>query len=275
MKIAYFDCFSGASGDMILSSLLDAGLPLKALASGIEMLGLDHYEIKAEKTVKKGISGTRALISIDQTHHEHHHRGLPRIKQIIEGSKLGKEVKAKSIKIFERLARAEAKVHNMDISKVHFHEIGAMDALIDVVGAVIGLETLGIEKICCSAIHVGSGHVECAHGILPVPAPATTELVKGWAIYSNGLKAELLTPTGAAILTTLASENGSMPLMSLEASGYGAGTRETTGTPNLLRVLIGQSVGHSRHAHHGHTHGHDENVHAHEHKHGAHLHNAL
>lgn len=240
MKIAYFDCFSGASGDMIMGSLLDAGLTLEHLRNQIKKLGLSHYDIGVEKVTKKGISGSQALISIDQHHHDHHHRHLSHIKQIIHNSTLPGSVKEKSIAIFQRLAEAESEVHGSEVEQVHFHEVGAMDAIIDVVGAVIGFNALGIEKIVCSPLHVGCGTVKCAHGVLPVPAPATAELIKGRPIYSSGVEGELLTPTGAAILTTLSSEFGAMPAMSINAIGYGAGTSEPA-IPNLLRVSIGEA----------------------------------
>ena len=239
MKIAYFDCFSGASGDMILGSLLDAGLSLEHLRDQIKKLGLSHYDIGVEKVVKKGISGSQALITIDHDHHDHH-RHLSHIRDIINHSTLSEPVKEKSKAIFQRLAEAEARVHQSEVEHVHFHEVGAMDAIIDVVGAVIGFNALGIEKIVCSPLHVGCGTVECAHGILPVPAPATAELIKGRPVYSTGVVGELLTPTGAAILTTLSSEFGAMPPMVVKSIGYGAGTLEPK-IPNLLRVVIGDT----------------------------------
>ena len=239
MKIAYFDCFSGASGDMILGSLLDAGLCLEHLRDQIKKLGLSHYDIGVEKVVKKGISGSQALITIDHDHHDHH-RHLSHIRDIINNSTLSEPVKEKSKAIFQRLAEAEARVHQSEVEHVHFHEVGAMDAIIDVVGAVIGFNALGIEKIVCSPLHVGCGTVECAHGILPVPAPATAELIKGRPVYSTGVVGELLTPTGAAILTTLSSEFGAMPPMVVKSIGYGAGTLEPK-IPNLLRVVIGDT----------------------------------
>ncbi len=240
MKIAYFDCFSGASGDMILGSLLDAGLSLDHLTGEIAKLGLSHYTIGVEKVVKKGIGGSQALINIEQHHHDHHHRHLSHIKEIINNSSLPDVVKEKSLAIFQRVAEAEANVHQSTVEQVHFHEVGAMDSIIDVVGAVIGFHALGIEKIICSPIHVGCGTVKCAHGLMPVPAPATAELIKEFPVYSNGVQGELLTPTGAAILTTLASEFGSMPAMSIQASGYGAGKADPE-IPNLLRVIIGET----------------------------------
>lgn len=238
MKIAYFDCFSGASGDMILGALLDAGLSLDYLKSQLTLLHLSHWDLGVEKVMKKGISGSQALVKIE---HEHHHRHLSDIKTIITESRLEAAVCEDSLKIFTRLAQAEARVHNTSIDKIHFHEVGAMDAIIDIVGAVIGLRALEIEKIFCSPLHVGTGTVECAHGILPVPAPATAELIKGKPFYSTNVQGELLTPTGAAILTTLSEEFGPMPPMISECIGYGAGTAERS-IANLLRLFIGSSM---------------------------------
>ena len=240
MKIAYFDCFAGASGDMILGTLLDAGLNIGHLREEIAKLGLTHYELDVEKVVRKGIGGSQAHVRIDQDHHDHHHRHLSHIRDIINNSDLDDSVKEKSTAIFLRLAEAEARVHRSSVESVHFHEVGAMDAIIDVVGGVIGVKILGIDKIICSPLHVGSGTIECAHGTLPVPAPATAELIKGAPVYSTGVQGELLTPTGAAILTTLSSGFGPMPDMTVERIGYGAGTADR-GIPNLLRVAIGQA----------------------------------
>jgi len=237
MKIAYFDCFSGASGDMILGALLDAGLSLEQLTQDLAKLHLSHYEVKAEKVLKKGIAGSHAIVLVDD---HHHHRHLQHIQEIIGNSDLGERVKEKSLRIFLRLAEAEARVHGTTIDHIHFHEVGAMDAIIDVVGSVAGMEALGIERIYCSPLHVGSGTVECAHGTLPVPAPATAELLKGKPFYSTGVVGELVTPTGAAILTTLAADFGPMPAMTLDQIGYGAGTSEPA-IPNLLRILIGEA----------------------------------
>jgi len=240
MKIAYFDCFAGAGGDMILGALLDAGLSLETLKKELGRINLGHYEIYKKDVIKQGIGGTQAVINIDQQHHKHHHRRLSHIKEIIENSGLKEDVRQKGIKIFTRLAEAEARVHRTGIEDVHFHEVGAVDAVIDVMGAVIGLDELEIDKVVCSPIHAGCGTIECAHGILPVPAPATAELIKNIPVYSTGVKGELLTPTGAAILTTLASWFGSLPGMTIESIGYGAGTSERN-IPNLLRLMIGNS----------------------------------
>ena len=241
MKIAYFDCFAGASGDMILGALLDAGLDVEHLRSELAKLHLSHYDLRTEKVIKRGIGGTQALVLVDEEHHHHHHRHLSHIRGIIEKSDLEESVKQRSITIFTRLAKAEAKVHQTTVEHVHFHEIGAMDAIIDVVGGVAGMAALGIEKIFCSPLHLGSSVVKCAHGILPVPAPATAELIREKPVYSTGVEGELLTPTGAAILTTLSSGFGHIPAMTVEKIGYGAGTSDPE-IPNLLRITIGEAA---------------------------------
>jgi len=240
MKIAYFDCFAGASGDMILGSIIDAGLDPEQLRSELAKLHLTHYELETRKVTKRGIGGSQVTVRIDDDHHHHHHRHIHHIEKIVEASDLDEYVKRLSINIFARLAEAEARVHRTTVEHIHFHEVGAMDAIIDVVGSVAGLFALGVEKVYCSPLHVGTGTVQCAHGTLPVPAPATAELVKGKPVYSTGVEGELLTPTGAAIVTTLSCEFGPMPLMTVEKVGYGAGTSEPA-IPNLLRLIIGES----------------------------------
>lgn len=240
MKTAYFDCFSGASGDMILGALLDAGLHVDALREELAKLHLSHYSLKAAGVVKRGIGGTMIVVEIDEEHHRGHPRHLHHIEEIITGSDLVEPVKRDSIRIFRRLAEAEARVHRTGVDDVHFHEIGAMDTILDVVGAVAGMAILGIETVYCSPLHVGAGMVDCAHGRLPVPAPATAELVKGGPVYSTWVMGELLTPTGAAILTTLSSGFGPMPAMTMESIGYGAGMKELS-IPNLLRLVIGET----------------------------------
>ena len=239
MKIAYFDCFAGASGDMILGAMLDAGLALERLAAELAKLHLSHYRLDVRQVQKMGLSGSQAIVEIDPDHHGHHHRRLADILAILRQSDLADAIQQKSAAIFQRLAEAEARVHRRPVEAVHFHEVGAMDAIIDVVGAVAGLAALEIETIYCSALHLGAGTVTCAHGTLPVPAPATAELVKGVPAYSSGVAGELLTPTGAAILTTLASRFGPLPEMIIEHIGYGAGVCEP-GIPNLLRLMIGK-----------------------------------
>jgi len=240
MKIAYFDCFSGASGDMILGALLDAGVQLRTLLDELAKLPLDSYRVEVNEVVKRGLRASQAVVHIDRPHDPSHHRHLSDITGIIRESRLPPSVKAKSVAVFTRLANAEARVHDVSVEEIHFHEVGAMDAIIDVVGSVVALESLEIDKVVCSPLHLGSGTAKCAHGILPVPAPATSELVRGKPVYTTQVVGELLTPTGAAILTTLADEFGPMPPLNLRAIGCGAGTSDFT-IPNVLRIFVGDS----------------------------------
>lgn len=242
MKIAYFDCSSGASGDMMLGALLDAGLDLQHLKRELAQMRLSHYDLSVEKVAKHEIWASQAVVAVDAHHHHEHHRTFQDIKGIIAESGLQRAVKRRSIAIFQRLAEAEAEVHDTTVNGVHFHEVGAVDAIVDIVGSVIGLEALGIEKVTCSPLHVGSGTVKCAHGILPVPAPATARLIKDVPCYATEVVGELLTPTGAAILTTISAGFGPMPAMEVECTGCGAGQADLP-IPNLLRVFIGKSAG--------------------------------
>lgn len=238
MKIAYFDCFAGASGDMILAALVDAGLEVGHLSAELQKLHVDPFRLEALPTIKSGIAGQKMRIHLETA--DPVHRGLEDIEKIIDRSVLDAGVKRRAKAIFTRLAQAEARVHRTEINRVHFHEVGAMDAIIDVVGAVAGLDLLGVKRVYCSALHVGGGTVRCAHGTLPVPAPATAELIKGKPVYATNVSGELLTPTGAAILTTLATEFGPMPAMTMGSVGYGAGSADRD-LPNLLRVVLGES----------------------------------
>ena len=240
MKICYLDCFSGISGDMLLGALADAGADQAELRSGIAKLGIDGIEINFEKCLRAGISGTNLTVGVA---HNHHHRSLTRIEEIIGASTLDDVVKERSIRIFRRLGEVEAAIHQMPVEKVHFHEVGALDSIADIVGACIGFQLLGIEKIYCSPLNLGSGTVKAAHGVMPVPAPATAALVEGLPTYADGPAVELTTPTGAAIVATLASEFGTMPAMRTSAIGYGAGDRDFKGRANLLRVVVGEEGG--------------------------------
>lgn len=236
MRVAYFDCFSGIAGNMILGALLDAGLSLSQLKKDLSKLNLSGYELKVSEVKKREIGGTYLQVKIKEKKIE---RKLRDILRIIEQSSLEREIKVLSQEIFNKLAAAEGKVHRKDQKDIHFHEVGALDAIIDTVGAVIGIKLLGIEKVYASSLNTGTGFIKCSHGLLPVPAPATLELLKGIPIYSQNISAELVTPTGAAIITTLSSEFGKMPLMRLENIGYGAGKWDLP-FPNLLRVSIGE-----------------------------------
>ena len=237
MKVAYFDCFSGISGDMILGALVDAGLDIRELESELGKLKISGYKVRAEKTARKGISGTKVSVNITEQNVE---RGLKDIIEIVERSELDDDIKGLSKKTFQELATIEAKIHGKGIEEIHLHEVGGLDSIIDVVGSFIGVKKLGIEAIYASKIHVGSGFIESRHGVLPVPAPATLAILKGIPIYSRGIEAELATPTGVCVLKTLSKSFGIMPEMRVEKIGYGAGSRELE-IPNLLRVFIGES----------------------------------
>ncbi len=234
--IAYLDCFSGISGDMLLGAMVDAGLALADLRSDLAKLPLHGYEISAEKVVKQGITGTLVRV---KTEPSHAHRGLHDIVDIVNAAKLTPEVSVPAIGTFERLAAAEARVHGTTIDEVHFHEVGAVDAIVDVVGAFCGLNRLGIEKVYASPLPLGGGWVDTQHGRLPVPAPATVELLHGVPTYGGPVEAELVTPTGAAVLTTICRDFGKMPPMAIHAVGWGAGSRDLA-HPNLLRLLLGE-----------------------------------
>ena len=269
MKIAYFDCFSGISGNMILGALLDAGLEIETLEGQLANLGLDGYKLVVDDVRRNGIRGMHVDVAIQERGVERH---LHDITEIITHSELPERVKAQSLLIFGRLAEAEARVHGEPIDHIHFHEVGALDAIIDIVGSVTGLWLLGIEQVYSSHVRVGCGTVECAHGTLPLPAPATAELLRGVPVYGRDVDAELVTPTGAAILTSLATGYGSGPAMRVEQIGYGAGTRQLS-LPNLLRVSIGETIQdrETQGSETGHHHGHDHD-HPHSHDHG-HVHN--
>jgi len=238
MKVCYLECFSGISGDMLLGALVDAGADADEIRRQIATLGIEGIELQFERCSRSGIAGTNLTVRVA---HDHSHRSLTKIEQIIAASGLEDEVKQRAVRIFRKLGEVEAAIHQVPVEKVHFHEVGAWDSIVDIVGACIGFQLLGIEKILCSPLNLGSGTVKAAHGVMPVPAPATAALVKGVPTYSDGPPAELTTPTGAAIATTLAAEFGAMPPMRISATGYGAGDREFDDRPNLLRVLIGET----------------------------------
>jgi uncharacterized protein (TIGR00299 family) protein len=238
MTVAYFDCFSGISGDMTLGALVDAGMGIDTLRSELAKLDLAGYALRSEKVRRAGLAATK--VYVDLAEKKHPARRLSDVAQIIRGSMLSPQVKRKSTSIFERLADAEALVHGTTREQVHFHEIGAVDALVDIVGAVIGLEQLGITTIASSPIHLGSGTVRTSHGILPVPAPATAELLRNVPVYSSDIALELTTPTGAAIISTLAQTYGPLPPMKVSKTAYGAGSTDLPGRPNVLRILLGE-----------------------------------
>jgi pyridinium-3,5-bisthiocarboxylic acid mononucleotide nickel chelatase len=239
MKLAYFDCFSGISGDMALGALVDAGVSLDHLRRQLRGLEVPGWEISSEKVWKNGMSSTHVKV---KTEDQSKHRSLSAILEILQKSKLSPRVRGQASSIFRKLGEAEAAVHGVPIEKIHFHEVGAVDAIVDIVGACIGFESLGIDQFACSALNVGGGTAKMAHGVLPVPAPATAKLLQGKPTYSNGVEKELVTPTGAAIVATLCDSFGPQPPMSVSAIGYGAGTTDLEGQPNVVRIMIGEAA---------------------------------
>jgi pyridinium-3,5-bisthiocarboxylic acid mononucleotide nickel chelatase len=279
MRIAYLECFSGMSGDMFLGALVDAGVPARVLEEAVTALGVGA-KLEISRVVRSGISATKVDVYVDgekdlpreeywerQHEHEHsrehgghshshpgessragahapheHSRGLTEIRRIITAAAISEGAKKTAIAIFEALGHAEAKVHDIPVNRVHFHEVGAVDAMVDIVCAAVGADALGVDEIICSPLNVGGGAVKCAHGTFPVPAPATVELLKDAPVYSSGMQAELVTPTGAAIVKTLASRFAAFPEMKIEKSGYGAGSRDFPGHPNVVRLTVGEAA---------------------------------
>lgn len=236
-RLAYFDCFSGISGDMVLGALVDAGADLRAIESELRKLGLEGWTISAEKVKRGQIFATHVKVA---TTEGHHHRGLSIILGRIEKAQLAPRAAERARRIFTRLAESEAKVHNLPVEQVHFHEVGAVDSIVDIVGAAIGFDLLGIDEFACSPLDVGAGQVMTAHGLLPVPAPATADLLKGAPVYTSGIQKELVTPTGAAIATTLSTSYTKIPEMTLTTIGYGAGSMDFPEKANVMRLLIGE-----------------------------------
>jgi len=247
-RVLYFDCFSGISGDMTLGALIDAGLPLDDLRRALGSLALGDVDLRAEKVLRTGVSATK--FSVRETLNPepgplnpapvHAHRHLPKIFKMIDGSSLSAEGRDRAKAMFQRLGEAEAEIHQMPVEKVHLHEVGALDSIIDIVGSVFAMEWAGADRIVCSPLNVGGGMVKSAHGVFPVPAPATVRILGSTPVYSGAVQKELVTPTGALIATTYASSFGPMPAMSVERVGYGAGDRDDPETPNVLRVFIGE-----------------------------------
>jgi uncharacterized protein (TIGR00299 family) protein len=238
MRILYFDCFAGASGNMILGGLIGLGVSRDSLFMELEKLGMAEFSVEVSKVDRSGIAANHVEVKVPP---EHNHRHLSDIVRIITSSTLSEVVKDRAIAIFTRLAQAEAKVHGIDVGSVHFHEVGAVDAIVDVVGACIGFEMLGVERFECSKINVGSGFIQMEHGKYPVPPPAVAELLADVPVYSNEIAGELTTPTGAAIISTICEKYGTMPDMKLGKTAYGAGSRTYEGFPNVLRLLLGET----------------------------------
>jgi pyridinium-3,5-bisthiocarboxylic acid mononucleotide nickel chelatase len=268
MRLAYLDCFSGISGDMFLAALIDAGVSPAIFEHTVAALNVGA-KLEISRVDRSGISAHKVDVLVngekdsprdahahkphnhhhehdhhhDSLHHEHSHsRTLSEIRNIIRKAEISEHAKKLAIAIFEKLGAAEAKIHNIPVEEIHFHEVGAVDALVDIVCAAMGAEALGVDEFVCSPLNVGGGTVTCAHGTFPVPAPATVELLKGVPVYSSGLQAELVTPTGAAIVATLVKRFEPFPSMKIEKSGYGAGTHDFPGHANVLRMIVGESV---------------------------------
>lgn len=238
-KLAYFDCFSGVSGDMTLGALVDAGAELGAIEAELRKLPVQGWSLAAEKVKRGALAATFVKVTTQETHH---HRGLTKILDTIARAGLAPRAAERASAIFRRLGEAEARIHNTTVEQVHFHEVGALDAIVDIVGAAVGCELLGIEEFACSAVNVGGGRAQTAHGPLPVPAPASIEMLRGKPVYSSGIEKELTTPTGAAIVSTLCARFGALPPMSASVIGYGAGSWELPEQANVLRLVIGESA---------------------------------
>jgi len=239
MKILYYDCFSGISGDMNLSAMVDLGVPEPFLINELKKLNISNYELKIKNEIKRGISGKRIIIEIDQEKEKHHHRHLSDITSLIDQSDLNKNVKHRSIQMFNMLGEAEAKIHDKDINEIHFHEVGAVDSIIDIVGAAICFDYLNPDKILCSAVELGSGFVKCAHGTFPVPAPATAEILTRIPVRSGGQPFEATTPTGAVILACYVDEFAKINDLIIQKTGYGIGHKDSE-KPNVLRLFWGE-----------------------------------
>ena len=278
-RVLYFDCFSGVSGDMVLGALLDAGLPLEELRRALGSLAIDGASVSSKRVLRAGVSATKFIVEDkeqhehdhghhnDHGHHQHEHRdhqaaeshshehthapaavapdhghrSLAEINRLIERSSLSAPSQARAKELFHRLGEVEASIHQVPIDKIHLHEVGALDSIIDIVGAVFALEWFAADRILSSPLNVGGGMVNSAHGLFPVPAPATVKLLTGVPVYSSGVQSELVTPTGALLITGYASSFGPIPAMTVERVGYGAGDRDLASTPNVLRVLVGES----------------------------------
>lgn len=240
MKIAYFDCFSGVSGDMFLGALVDAGLPPADLAKALEGLRLPGYTLRSRRVTRGAIRATKVDVVIEKGRDR---SMTPReIQRLLRAGRLPAEVRDRSAAVFERLAEAEATAHHTSAAKVHFHELGSIDSLVDVVGTVLACHLLGIEGVYASAINIGSGTARAEHGVLPAPGPATAGLLKGLPVYTAGPARELTTPTGAALVATLARGVGAMPPMTFSSVGYGAGIFDPPEWPNVLRVFLGETI---------------------------------
>jgi uncharacterized protein (TIGR00299 family) protein len=247
MKVLFYDCFSGISGDMNLGAMLELGVDKDFLTGELSKLNLKGWELISEKDQRHGIMGTK--VTVKQTLHDHNHRHLSDIEQIISGSSLNEDVKRTGLKIFRKVAEAEALVHGIDVNEVHFHEVGAIDSIIDITGAAICFHSLNVDRVFVSEVELGGGFVRCEHGKLPVPAPATIEIIKGIPVRKGGVDFEATTPTGAAILSALGTDFGSTASVRISKTAYGVGHKDHPDVPNLLRVSLGE-IADNEHAGH-------------------------
>ena len=299
MRILYFDCFSGISGDMTVASLVDAGADQDYIVQELKKLKVEPFELTWERVMKNGVSALKMRVVTDPKHASHHHRHYSDIVRMIRESGFNENVVKMSLAIFAKIGAAEAKIHNVPLEKVHFHEVGAIDSIADVIGTALAIDSLQADRIVCSPVPLGSGSVVCDHGVYPVPAPATLEMMKGLPVAPSSQTVELTTPTGAGIVAALADAfHPGLPSMVVRSIGYGAGTRDLPDRPNVLRTVLGETEseallwpplqmpleselhGHPhdhhhehRHEHRGHRHGHENghhHGHHHEHDHGHH-----
>jgi len=255
VKVLYFDCFSGASGDMIVGALIDAGVPLDEIRGALGSLSIDRDAVWTERVQRAGIGATKFHVRGEDADHAHHHhahaggiateahahRTLPEIYALIDGSRVSAAGKNRAKALFARLGEVEGGIHGTPVDKVHLHEVGSLDSIVDIVSAVHALELVSADRIVASPLNVGSGTIRSAHGLYPVPAPATVRLLEGVPIYSGTQRTEMVTPTGALLITAYATEFGGIPAMKIAKIGYGAGARSFDDTPNVLRVLIGEA----------------------------------
>ncbi|TKH03456.1 LarC family nickel insertion protein [Peribacillus simplex] len=239
MNTLFIDCgISGIAGDMSLAAFTEIGVDLSFVERKLQSVIKEEFSLSTKKVIKKGISSTQLIIETEEEKHSHRH--YTHIKKAIEESDLDMPEKETALKMFEVIAIAEAKIHNSTLEKVHFHEVGGVDSMIDIIGSAIAFQTLNIEKVVSSPIAVGNGYIKMAHGFYPVPAPATLEILKNIPLRYTDVQGELTTPTGAAIIRTLANKFGNMPSMKVQRVGYGAGTKDFTGHPNVVRFVLSE-----------------------------------
>ncbi|MBP1962606.1 nickel pincer cofactor biosynthesis protein LarC [Paenibacillus aceris] len=277
MRILYLDCFSGISGDMTLGALVDAGADRTYIEDELTKIKLEPYMLEWKRVIKRGISALKLDVILDPQHPPKHHRHYSEIVKVIQEAGFNERVTTLSLAIFEKIGIAEAKIHGIPVEKVHFHEVGAIDSIVDIVGVALAIDSLQIERIFSSPVPLGSGTIHIDHGTYPVPAPATLEMMRGLPIASTNYSLEMTTPTGAGIISGIVDEfSKSFPPMIVDTIGYGAGTRDLPNQPNVLRVVVGKvdpfigkwQVGHDHLAHeHSHSHGHTHDDHHHHHDH--------